>query len=246
MHISHHPALLALNPINEPSPEKAKVRFYDWLKDDYAAWGQKIANTAQDLNNFYAKVVKNIRKFNNHLPIILDSGFHAHPHAFKVLKPINDNNVWYSFHWYEPFVYSQNKLDYTYPGYAPTGENPQKEDTVYWDKNTLEKFLQPVIDWQKQYSIPANKIVVGEFGVNRLMQGAKDYLFDVRNLFVKYGFMHAFYAFREPHFPRMDYELGTAKNIGSYWLSLENKVSPNYEKLRKPELIDALGIGIIK
>lgn len=244
LHVGDHPALIALNPINEPSPEKAPIQFSDWYKGDYKAWAQTIHNSPQDLNRFYERTIEQIRKVRKHLPIVLDAGFHAHPWAFKILKPHKDPFVWYSFHWYEPFLYSQKKTTYSYPGKVPTGENPLKSDTLHWDKNTLLTFLKPVVDWQQKHKIESDKIIVGEFGVNRLMKGASDYLRDCRAMFIEHGFMHAFYQFREAHFPRMDYELGSKEKIGPYWLALDAHVSPNYERLRTPEFLEALGLHV--
>ena len=246
LHVGAHPALFAINPINEPSPEKTEPRLLDWYKDDYGTWAKKIENTPQDLNRFYERVVANIRKNRSYLPIVLDVGFHAHPWAFKILKPHEDPHVWYSFHWYEPFVYSQSALNYSYPGQAPIGEKPANNEQVYWDKTTIKNFLKPVIDWQREYKIDYSKIVVGEFGVNRLINGAANYLRDCRSIFLEYGFMHAFYQFREPSFPRMDYELGVEDKIWPYWQALEKGVSPNYEKLRKSEFLEPLGISPIR
>lgn len=242
LHVGNHPALFAFNPINEPSPEKAQIQFSDWYGGDYKAWAQTVHNSPQDLNRFYGRMIEHIRTIRKHLPIVLDAGFHAHPWAFKILKPYKDPQVWYSFHWYEPFLYSQKNPVYSYPGNVPTGENPLKGDALYWDKNTLSSFLKPILDWQREHNIESDKIIVGEFGVNRLMKGAAEYLRDCRTMFQKHGFMHAFYHFREPQFPRMDYELGNEEKIGPYWLALEAGVSPNYERLRKPELINALGL----
>lgn len=242
LYVGHHPALMALNPINEPSPEKAEPRLLDWYKGDYQAWAEKTRGSTQDLNRFYERMVLNIRRVRKDLPIVLDAGFHAHPWAFKILKPFKDPSIWYAFHWYEPFLYSQKDPSYSYPGSVPTGENPGPADVVMWDKKMLATFLKPVIDWQREHGIDKNQIVVGEFGVNRLMKGAADYLRDCRQLFLEHGFMHAFYHFREPHFPRMDYELGTTKKIGPYWQALEAGVVPNYDKFPKSELIEALGL----
>ncbi len=99
-----------------------------------------------------------------------------------------------------------------------------------------------VLTWAREHAIDLNRIVVGEYGVNRLMPGAKEYLADSNALFSEYGFMHAFYSFREPDFARMDYELGNRQKIYPYWQAIEQNVSPPYNSLSDGDFLPALGL----
>ena len=75
----------------------------------------------------------------------------------------------------------------------------------------MKRFLQPVIDFQATYKIPANRIIASEFGCNRTVAGVQEYLADLISIFNEQKWHWAFYAFREDTWPAMDYELGTRK-----------------------------------
>lgn len=243
LYVGHHPALLALNPINEPAPEIVAPAFEDWYHGDYEAWYRSIKDTPRDLNHFYARVVKAVRNARSHLPIMLDAGLYGHPWAFKVLEPVDDPNIYYAFHWYMPFVYGQADTKFTYPGSAPAEEKRPEATSLTWDRTRLASMLEPVVTWASERGIDKNRIVVGEYGVNRLMQGAAEYLADSRALFVEHGFLHAFYSFREPHFARMDYELGRQSMVNPYRQALVQNVNPHYGKFESDDFMSALGLA---
>ncbi len=67
LYVGHHPALFALNPINEPAPEMVEPAFDDWYQGDYEKWYQLIKGTPRDLNSFYERVVRGIRKVRNQI-----------------------------------------------------------------------------------------------------------------------------------------------------------------------------------
>lgn len=236
-----HPALKGYDLLNEPSPEKTGVQLPEWTIEAYQDWHSKIAESAQDLNAFYAHVIKEIRKVDPLMPIIIETGYYGTPWALSVLKPVDDPNVLYSFHMYEPFSFTfahRNKQrTYEYPGTAPFGESHAKEQ--HWDKAALREFLKPVADWQQKFAIASNRIIVGEFGVNRLAKGAPRYFADLIELFDEFSWHWAFYSFREDSWQIMDYELGQKKPTWQYWQALEKQQIPKYPDAKNP-FIDAI------
>ena len=217
-----HPAIVGYNIHNEPSPEFIKPRLQDWYTENYPDWYKKVQGTPADLNLFYRKAVKAIREVDSETPIVLDSGFFGETWAFKILEPVADDKILYSFHLYEPYTYNSqfNKGRFTYPGKAPVGELDDAP-VLLWNKKQLADFLVLVIDWQKRYGIPSNRIFVGETGVCRTNEGALTYLKDVIDLFNAQQWHWAFYLFREDTWDRMDYELGTEKPGELYWQAIE-------------------------
>ena len=213
-----HPALAGYDLRNEPSPELAAPRLDDWYTGDYAGWYEKVKGTPADLNLFYRKLVKAVREVDPDTPIILESGFYATAWGFKVLDPVPDEKVLYSFHMYEPYSFTShfNKGRYAYPGKAPLGELDEAPE-LDWDKAQLEKYLEPVSEWQRKYKIPSNRILAGEAGVFRTNKGAAAYLRDVTGIFNEKKWHWAFYSFREDTWDGMDYELGTGKAPWQYW-----------------------------
>ncbi|MGU3372629.1 S-layer homology domain-containing protein [Bacillus mycoides] len=211
--LKDHPAVVGYNLINEPHPETSKKnRYNDFWTEDYEKWYSKVKGTPADLNEFYQKVVTSIREVDKETPIILDSGLYATPWAFKYLKPVNDNKTLYAFHMYEPYQLTsqrekQNK-EYQYPGIVKVGDN---ETPMMWDKDGLNTFLQPVQNWSQENHVPSNRIIAEEFGINRTVPGAPQYMQDLISIFNQKGWHKSFYAFREDTWTGMNYELGTDK-----------------------------------
>ena len=211
-----HPAIVGYNLVNEPAPERA-ARFSDWYSQDYSDWYQKIKGTAADLNLFYKTTVASIRKVDMKTPIILDTGFYATPWAIQYLEKMDDPDVYYSIHMYEPYAFTNHaqKGKYSYPGIAPIGEL-EDGPPIFWDKAQLLKFFDPVREWMRENRVPANKIIVGEFGVYRENKGGAEYLKDLISIFDHEKWHWAFYAYREDAWHGMNYELGS-KPVESKW-----------------------------
>ncbi len=74
--------------------------------------------------------------------------------------------------------------------------------------------------------MPATRIVVGEFGCDRRIEGVTGYLSDWIGLFNDAGWHWAFYAFREDKWMAMDYELGTGPVGWDYWKAIEGGEAP--------------------
>ncbi|WP_397251189.1 glycoside hydrolase family 5 protein [Peribacillus simplex] len=229
--LKNHPAVVGYNLINEPHPETA-TGFGDFWTEDYREWYNNVEHTAADLNELYKTIVDSVRTVDKETPIILNSGLYATPWAFEYLKPIKDDKVLYAFHMYEPYeMTSQNKrkgFTYKYPGPVVVGE---RQTEKVFNKNALEEFLEPVTKWSKQNNIPANRIIVEEFGINRLVEGSDKYMADLISIFNQYGWHWAFYAFREDTWEGMDYQLGNQAPNWKYWEALENGEKPNREEI---------------
>ncbi|WP_249435697.1 cellulase family glycosylhydrolase [Paenibacillus sp. Marseille-Q4541] len=245
--LKDHPAVVGYNLVNEPHPETA-TGFHDFWTEDYSEWYSGIENTAADLNKLYDTIVKAIRTVDTDTPIVINSGLYATPWAFEYLKPIDDEKVLYAFHMYEPYeMTSQNRkkgFTYEYPGIVKVGEN-QTEKT--FDKAALKQFLEPVAKWAKENDIPANRIIAEEFGINRMVKGADQYLSDLISIFDEYGWHWAFYAFREDTWEGMDYQLGVDPPKWKYWEALEEGKLPNREDIEVDNPIwDALEAGLKK
>lgn len=225
--LKEHPAVVGYNVINEPHPETA-TGFNNFWTEDYDRWYNKVETTPADLNRLYGTIVDSIRSVDADTPIILDSGLFATPWAINYLKPIEDNNVLYVFHMYEPYeMTSQNRkkgFTYTYPGKVKVG-NDQKEKI--FDKTSLKDFLEHVAEWAEKHNIPNNRIIAEEFGINRMVDGADQYIKDLIDIFNDYGWHWAFYAFREDTWDGMDFELGNKPVKEAYWDAQANGELPD-------------------
>lgn len=199
------PALVGYNLLNEPFPERV------WRT---ARKSGRRPEAASDLNQLYRRVVAAIRQIDKRRAIILDGAQMAAPDGFSSLRPITDPNVLYAFHVYEPWeltTWRKNRGRFAYPG--PLGAKANKR----WDAQFLARTLTPIRRWQTRYRIPSNRIIVGEFGIDRRIGGAQRYLADLIAQFNRHGWHWLFYSFREDDWPGMDYELGRRRLNATQW-----------------------------
>ncbi|SRR5579885_3296503 len=216
--LKDHPAVVGYNIINEPAPERAtKPRLNDSLTEAFSRWYEQHAHgTAADLNAFYARIISAIRAVDKETPIVLDSGQYATVNAFDYLEPYkSDPGILYSFHQYEPAAYTNIKENggrFSYPCVVSS-----EGDTRMWNAEAILQYVDRVREWAKKNKIPPNRILAGEFGVNRVIPGASQYLADNIGAFNENGWHWAFYSFREDTWEGMDYELGVRKLPQEYF-----------------------------
>jgi hypothetical protein len=222
--------IVAYNIINEPHPEMGtdlEEHYSPGDVSEFMGWYNKIQGTPRDIFKFYNKIIKEIRKIDQDIMVMLDAGWYGQPGAFCYWPSvIDDSNILYSFHMYEPYEFTSNKNfkeknDYVYPGTVPFGR-----DTIYWDRKTIELYFKPFKNWVKGMNIPSNRIVAGEFGCMRRNDGAARYLKDIIDFLNAHDFHWAFYSFREDEWDGYDYELGTAGLDWKYWQDKEKGLNP--------------------
>lgn len=235
--LKDHPAIVGYNILNEPHPERLSG-ISDYRQIDFLKWYESVKTSLADLNLFYKDMVSAIREVDSSTPIIIDTGLYATPWAITYLTPIEEKNVIYSFHMYEPYAYTTRKINngrFTYPGNVPLNFEETEVNLINWNAETLEQFLLPVLEWQKKYNIPASRILVGEFGCNRTSKGAEKYLSNLIDIFNVNNWHWAFYSFREDCWDSMDYELGFDNLSNEYWEAIEQKTS--LDKFRKKTIL---------
>lgn len=218
--LKDHSAIVAYNPLNEPHPAR-RDGFEGGDTKGFEEWLRNNRGTITDLNRFNRRVVEAIRQVDPQTPILLDCWFHAGPEGFGYLEPVKDDKVLYSFHFYTPWNYTTyrvNKERFSYPKAMPVGWS---EETKQWTTADLRRCIRPVIEWAKRYNIPPEAIVVGEFGCDRRVGGAREYLSDLVAIFNEHRWHWAFYSYRSPDWDGMDYELGVEKLGWKYWEARE-------------------------
>ena len=215
--LKDHPAVVGYNIQNEPHPEIFNGKYSFW-KNDLPEWYETIKGTPADLNLFYRKVISSIREVDKETPIVVSPGLYATPWCFSYLEMIDDPNIVYSFHVYEPYQYTTLRLNdgkYKYPGKVPVDNDPPLEFDM--NKTTMAGYLKPVSEWARKNNVPSNRIWAGEFGCSRKVIGVEKYLSDLIEIFNENGWHWAFYSYREDVWENMDYELGTGLIPQNYW-----------------------------
>lgn len=220
LELKGQPNIVGYNILNEPHLERL------WAKNNEAKlYSINQSEVQKVLNDFYKKVISAIREVDLDTPIILDSSAHADPRTFAELMHINgDDKIIYSFHMYEPFNYTNKKINkgqYTYPGYISN-----EGERSYFDKNKLNEMFDAVRKFQIKNNIPKNRILVGEFGAHRTASGIEKYFQDLISIFNVEQWHYAMYAFREDSWDGMNYELGAKRLPLSYWESVKKGEDP--------------------
>jgi hypothetical protein len=207
-----HTAVVGYDFLNEPHPERLPETAALYHRDP-AAWREQARGGAADLDAFYAALLRAVREVDEATPVIVESGIWASPERFCCLNPQADPNVLYSFHMYDPYEYTTfrvNKGRFSYPSPAAKGRSEKAAIRRQLNPAGLRQILEPVTRWQKEHGIPANRIFAAEFGCDRGVPGAAEYLSQVIGILNEEGWHWAFYAFREDGWDRMDYEAGTS------------------------------------
>ena len=216
-----HPALVGYNILNEPAPEREQG--FEEPSEAFSQWLAATEDTTADLNAFNQRMVEAIRSVDAKTPIVLDCRFHAVAKGITSLRPIDDPALLYSFHFYEPWsyvTYRINKQRFRYPDRMPVDWEGTK--TKSWSVDELISQMSPVTEWASKHGVPANRILVGEFGCDRRVEGAQQYLADTVATINQHNWHWAFYKYRSGTWDGMDYELGTEKLTGKYWQARES------------------------
>ena len=207
--VAGHPAIVGYDLLNEPHPARTLAGL-EVGDPAYGHWWEQARGTPADLNQFYRRAVAAIRAVDPRTPILIESAGYAAVGALDLLEPVDDPAVLYSFHFYEPWTYTArrvNKGRYTYPDRMPAGSATHTER---WERTRIAERLAPAVRWASRHGLPPGRLVLGELGCSRQVQGVTEYLADVIDAADANGWHWAFYAFREDTWSDMDYELGPA------------------------------------
>ncbi|HBY61536.1 MAG TPA: glycosyl hydrolase family 5, partial [Solibacterales bacterium] len=197
--VKGHPAVCALNVLNEPHPRPE----------------------GGDLNAFNRAMLEAIRSNDERVPVVLECAQFADPQAITPLAPVADANVLYSVHMYEPYEYTawrKHRGKLKYPGPIPAAEGgPVEEVSVHW----LDRYFEPLREWTRRHGMGPDRVLVGEFGCDRRNAGAPQYLADLIRIFDRERWHWLFYAFREDTWDAMNYEAGN----GAAWRVFERRLA---------------------
>ncbi|XP_065902909.1 uncharacterized protein [Dysidea avara] len=202
-------SIMGYDLISEPyTPKDQNAGYFDDISTEYK----------EELYQFYTTALEEIRKYDKDTMVIITTTYFASPRAIDMLTPLPDSNVAYSVHFYGPpqLTFPRRfecfkSLSLSYPGSVPK-----------WRKNTSERVeinfqylyfqLETVYKWQMKYNIPANRVLIGEFGTCREVIGSQQFLTDLVAIFTKFKWHWLLFSFRDEEWDAMDYELGPDLN----------------------------------
>jgi len=220
--LKDNPAIAAYNLINEPAPERMGHLAEHADAAAMRKWYAEKAGSGRDLPAFYSDVIKAVRSADALTPIMVDAGWYGAADAFDYWNaPLTDGRILYSFHMYEPYAATsgpnlKRAKPYEYPGLTPFAGRKE-----FWDGTRVASYLARPMKWAADHGVPANRMVMGEFGFVRRLPGCRQYLEDVLNFADGVRLHWAFYSFREDGWDGMDYELGSGKVPWAYWQAVD-------------------------
>ncbi len=156
------------------------------------------------------KVVKAIRQAAPEHTIIVGGADWNSIDGLKLLKPLDDPNLVYNFHFYDPFVFTHQGADWvktvkylhdlpypstdgrcgTLPDFGDKKANASAksyctDDT--WDAARIDQRIQEAVDWAAQYNV---RLTCNEFGATSRIAQPDDrfqWFADVRAILEKYN-----------------------------------------------------------
>jgi len=157
--------VLAYELLNEPNPPY----------DDFEVW-----------NKLAERAIAAIREVDGTHPIIADSIGYANPAKFRGLKPMDDANVIYSFHSYQPSAFHEQKRPWDFDVDGETYYYPGWIKGRYWNREQLRRAIQPAVEFGERHGVP---LFCGEFGCVSDCPPMTDmiYLMDQITLFQELG-----------------------------------------------------------
>ncbi len=166
-----------------------------------AAFARQFQGTLWDWNTLAGEITAAIREVDTETPIIINSLQWASPSWFEALTPTGDSRTVYSFHAYDPDVYTNQ------PEESPVSY-PSLIGGINLNQSWLVQDFHPALHFSLWHNVP---IYVGEFGLFRWALDAATFVSDEIALFEQYGWNYAYYVWRgdEPEFDGFNIEYGT-------------------------------------
>lgn len=135
---------------------------------------EPVAPNAEIWNQVKDEMFAYIRQRAPHRQILIGSNRWNSAEQFASLTPVDDDNVLYSFHCYNPVIFTHQKAPWidvpwfkqevSWPGVysKPDEEIDFPVHFGEWNRDVLKASIQPALDFRHQYQVP---VACNEFGV---------------------------------------------------------------------------------
>lgn len=165
------------------------------------------------------RLIAAIRKKLPHHTILATGAFWSNLSTLLTLKPLQDQNIWYNFHFYEPHIFTHQGATWSSEWVKPLRQVPypsspesvrkaislvdQEEIKKYlqdygeerWNGEKIEQQILKAVKWAEKHGV---RLFCNEFGAYRnycLPQDRKIWIQDVRLALEKYGIGWAMWEF---------------------------------------------------
>lgn len=174
-----NPVVVGYDLMVEPNSNDI-LGIYD--ADEFA---RRYGGSGYDWNAWYPDLVRAIRSVDADTPVLVGGLGYSALSWLPALQPVDAPRVVYTFHQYEPFVYTHQEAETglmnTYPGFfdADWDESPEEVN-----RDWLAEYLGQAEDFSQQYGVP---VAVNECGLMRWEPGAADFMRDQLALYEQMG-----------------------------------------------------------
>jgi hypothetical protein len=171
-------------------PNAAGVLFEIYEPDEFYS---DYANTLYDWNQFYPRIVAAIREGDPDTPILVGGDGWSSVAWLPYLQPTDDPRTVYVVHQYEPFdpyTHQEPPSRNTYPGVFDADYDGEEDQ---FDRVWLDDLLSTVDSFAATRGVP---VTVDEFGVNRWVPGAAQFMDDQMALFEQRGMNYALWEWQ--------------------------------------------------
>jgi hypothetical protein len=174
-------------------------------------------------NKLSRQAVEAIREIDQDRVIIIGGNNYNSVRTLKELDRIEDSNVVYTFHYYEPHIFTHQKASWEQPmkeldfvvSYPSGNEEYQKyltkseffreklECEKKMGKDYIRNYLQPALDFIRERNVP---LYCGEYGVidHAPMESTLRWHEDVSDLLIEYGIGRAVWSYKLMSFPMVN------------------------------------------
>jgi aryl-phospho-beta-D-glucosidase BglC (GH1 family) len=169
---------------SDPKRRRDCLRVWEHLAERYGCkkgvileiLNEPVAPDSETWNTVKDELAQAIRKAAPASTILVGSNRWNSAAEFDKLRPIDDDNVVYSFHFYLPMVFTHQKAPWCpgsafgeqrpYPGtYKIANDGATRhalDEEGSWNKDRLARCLEPVFTFRERYKLP---VACNEFGV---------------------------------------------------------------------------------
>ena len=204
----------------DPSERTAACQIWEYLAERYGGdediyleiLNEPVASKSYQWNDVVVEISKIIRKHAPNNTIVVGSNLWNHPSTFADLEVVKDQNVLYSFHMYEPLLFTHQRATWiTNPNFNQVTEFPGEYKEIsdqkaklpmnlgYWDENRIREFLKPVLEFRDKTNHP---IACNEFGVflKASREGQLNWITSLLNVFREYDIGYSYWNFKNLDF----------------------------------------------
>ncbi len=201
-----NPVVAGYKLMVEPNAAGVLLDLYD--ADEFYA---DYAGTLYDWNQLYPRIVAGIREVDANTPILVGGMNWSRVAWLPYLQPTADPRTVYVVHQYEPqdqYTHQEPGAENPYPGVFDTDDDGEDDQ---FDRAWLDNLFSTVDRFAATHGVP---LAVDEYGINRWVPGAAQFMDDQMALFEQRGMNYALWEWQTSWEPfaqdvhDMDFRLG--------------------------------------